>query len=178
MFGSLGHILDKKEERDKEKERCLFQWTIVPYNLIKRYTSSIFFSSLKPLTTLCDELKIVGWTNKGGQRDTFLATLAKNLHHSHLGFRFMMFAAGNFIFALFILANCVSGTLSSHPFGPTKFIMYMVLWCWSWSSSASWQFASPSFARTSCSMLRTTDGECDCGTSLFQHLIIICERSD
>lgn len=38
-----------------------------------------------------------------------------------------MFAAGNLLLLCFILANCVSGTLSSHPFGPTKFIMYMVL---------------------------------------------------
>lgn len=53
-----------------------------------------------------------------------------------------------------------SGTLSSHLFGPTKFTMCTASWCWSWSSYASWPCVSPLCAHTSCSTLRTTDGEC------------------
>lgn len=59
-----------------------------------------------------------------------------------------------------LLSYFSSGTLSSHLFGPTKFTMCTASWCWSWSSYASWPCVSPSCAHTSCSTLRTTDGEC------------------
>lgn len=53
-----------------------------------------------------------------------------------------------------------SGISSSHLFGPTKSTMCTASWCWSWSSCALSPCVSPSCVRTSCSTLRTTDGEC------------------
>lgn len=58
-----------------------------------------------------------------------------------------------------IFSSVHSGTSFLPHFGPTKSTTCMDSWCWCWLSSASWLCASPLCARTSCSMLRTTDGE-------------------
>ena len=70
------------------------------------------------------------------------------------------YVLGNLCSRWHVFCPCFSGTSSSRPSGPTKSTTCTVSWCLSWLSCASWPCVSPSCVRTSCSTLRTTDGEC------------------
>lgn len=159
---------------------------------IKQETQILKVQNVQPFRRI---LLCKAWTTRKRDELSSRATKPKsrcqiNFRQSHLAWTYLNTGfcgiCNRWLHFCFVnFCSCLSGTLSSHRFGPTKFITYTVLWCWCWSSSVSWQFVSPSFARTSFLMLRTTDGGCSYGTSLVYHLIdklsirqiITCPRS-